>query len=343
MPLHSARRRCIETLEPPSRPLRAWLALLYLSAISGCTLLDLAGGQLALINDQQPLAAAVARESDPERRRLLQEVPEIVSFAEDVVGLSAGRIYSGYFETEREGLTFVVTACRRTLFEPYTWWFPIVGKVEYRSYWDEADARAAAQALEDAGYDTWISPSRAYSSLGMLRDPITTTMLRDGILGVTEVVIHELSHVKLFVPGHTEWNEALASFVGERGAERYFEQSRFAHSSLRQDMRARAERRVLFDRAVTETYDALQRLYESDVPDARKLALRQDAFDALSARMTALLPPARTRRLGMNNARLVHLHRYGASNELLSELWKESGGNFRRFWTLAERYTRTEL
>lgn len=306
-------------------------------------MLELAGGQLSLINDQRPLPAAIAREQDPERRRLLQEVPEIVAFAQDVVGLSAGRSYTGYFETERDGLTYVVTACKRTEFEPYTWWFPIVGTVEYRSYWDEDDARAEAEELEKAGYDTWISPSRAYSSLGILRDPITTTMLRDGLLGLTEVVIHELSHVKLFIPGQTAWNEALASFVGERGAERYFEQARFAHSTLRDEMRARSERRVLFDRAVNDAYDALDLLYGADLPEPTKLEKRRAVFDQLSARMGELLSPYRARDLRMNNARLVHLHRYGASNELLSSLWKDSGGEFRRFWRLAERYARTEL
>ena len=320
-----------------------WFALLGLAALSGCSLVELAGGQLALINDQRPLRAAVAREPDPERRRLLMEVPEIVAFAEDVVGLSAGPIYSGYFETEREGLTFVVTACRRTRFEAYTWWFPVVGTVEYRSYYDEADARAVADELEATGHDTWISPSRAYSSLGMLRDPIATTMLRDGLLGLTEVVIHELSHVKLFIPGQTAWNEALASFVGERGAERYFEQQRFANSALHQQMRGRAERRVQFDQAVTQTYDELERLYDSDLSEAAKLQARQAAFDRLSARMAGLLPADRARNLRMNNARLVHLHRYGASNEQLSSLWKKSGANFRRFWRLAEHYARTEL
>ena len=266
-----------------------------------------------------------------------------MAFAEDVVGLRAGPTYSGYFATEREGLTYVVTACRRTAFEPYSWWFPIVGKVEYRSYLDELDARAVVAELEASGYDTWISPSRAYSSLGMLRDPITTTMLRDGLIGLTEVVIHELSHAKLFVPGQTAWNEALASFVGERGAERYFEQERFAHSALRQQMRERSERRRLFDELVAQAYAELEALYASPAAEAHKLSARSAVFERLSARMAALLPPDRARDLRMNNARLVHLHRYGANNGLLSELWQKSARTFRGFWALAERHARTRL
>jgi len=184
-----------------------WLACLLLG--SGCGLLPLAAGQLSLINDQLPLPAAIAHESDPERRRLLTEVPSILAFAEDVVGLHAGTSYRGYFATERSGMTYVVTACERTRFVPYSWWFPIVGTVEYRSYWDEADALAAAAELEAEGYDTWISPARAYSSLGILSDPVATTMLRDGLPALVEVLIHELTHARLFVPGQTAVAESV--------------------------------------------------------------------------------------------------------------------------------------
>jgi predicted aminopeptidase len=321
--------------------MRALCALLFVVLLSGCSLLQLGAGQLALINDQVPLSTAIEREPDPERRALLREVPAIVGFAEDVVGLHAGASYSGYFATERSGLTYVLTACQRTRFEAYSWWFPIVGTVEYRSYWDEADALAAARDLEAKGYDTWISPSRAYSSLGILRDPITTTMLRDGLPALTEVLIHELSHAKLFVPGHTEWNEALASFVGERGAERYFQGERFAHTGLAGEVAQRATRRVELDRLVSETYDALEALYDSAISEAEKLALRDQRFAALSQRLRALYDEERMPDVRMNNARLVHLHRYSANSQLLIELWRASGENFREFWRYAQAYVKT--
>jgi predicted aminopeptidase len=330
-------------MRPDVVPVR--LACLWLLALcsSGCSLLELAGGQLALINDQVPLARAVSREQDPERRALLSEVPAIVAFAEDVVGLHAGQSYRGYFETERSGLTYVVTACQRTRFEAYSWWFPIVGTVEYRSYWDEADAKAAALELEAAGYDTWISPSRAYSSLGILRDPITTTMLRDGLPSLVEVIVHELSHAKLFIPGHTEWNEALASFVGERGAERYFQEQRFAKTNLQGDIELRAQRRVAFDQLVTDTYTQLETLYDSQRPLPQKLAARNASFEHLTEQLRQLYPEDDTRDWRINNARLLHFHRYTANSQVLTQLWRQSGQEFRAFWRYVEAYSKTSL
>ena len=312
------------------------LACFLCTLCGGCSLLSLAQGQLSLINEQLPLPAAIEREQDPERRRLLAEVPAIIAFAEDVIGLHVGQSYQGYFATERSGLTYVVTACERTRFEPYTWWFPIVGTVEYRSYWEEDEAQAAAAELEEQGFDTWISPSRAYSSLGILRDPVATTMLRDGLPGLVEVLIHELTHARLFVPGQTAWNEALASFVGEMGAEQYFSARRFAGSSLQLRSQQRAQRRGAFESLTQAAYAELERLYASDLPEERKLQLRAARFEALTADLRKLYPDEPQRDLRVNNARLVHFQRYTATGPDIAELWAKSGGSFRRFWLLAE-------
>ena len=321
-----------------------WAACVWhvgLAGVAGCSLGELAGGQLSLVNDQVRLDRAIARESDPERRAMLREVPAILRFAEQSVGLRAGKSYSGYYETDRKGLTFVVTASERLRLEPYSWWFPIAGKVEYRSYWDEADAIEQSRELEDAGYDTWISASRAYSTLGYLRDPVITTMLRDGLPALAEVLIHELSHAKLYVPGHTDWNEALASFVGERGAERYFEAPRFAATPYPAEVRARKERRGKFDTLIADAADELERLYGSGVADEVKLRERTKVFERLAATLRLMFPRDDPDTWRMNNARIVHYRRYSASNALLEALWEQSGRDFRRFWVLLEQHSRT--
>jgi predicted aminopeptidase len=317
------------------------ISLLAAATLGACSLGELAGGQLDLINGQVRLERAIEIERDPERRALLVEVPKIRSFAEQSVGLFAGKSYTGYFATERKGLTFVVTGSERLRLEPYSWWFPVAGKVEYRSYWDEEDAVGQAAELEAAGYDTWISASRAYSTLGIFRDPVITTMLRDGLPALVEVLVHELSHAKLYVPGHTDWNEALASFVGERGAERYFEAPQYANTPYPAEVRARAERRLTFDRMIAAAVEELETLYASKRPRQEKLRERERIFDGLSAKLREMFPRDDPETWRMNNARIVHYKRYSASNELLASMWQESGRNFRRFWLLAEAHSKT--
>ena len=45
----------------------------------------------------------------------------------------------------------VSAAYRVTACEPYTWWFPIVGRVPYKGYFSEGDAEAQARELERDG------------------------------------------------------------------------------------------------------------------------------------------------------------------------------------------------
>jgi predicted aminopeptidase len=327
---------------PAARRVGVWRGLLcaWLCVSTGCSLGKLAAGQLSLINGQRELGGAIASSADPQERALLAQVPGVLAFAQEVVQLHAGKSYTGYFRTSRKGMTYVLTASERTRLAAYSWWFPVAGTVEYRSYFDEADARAAQAQLMARGYDTWVSPSRAYSTLGFFRDPVTTTMLHDGLPGLTEVLIHELAHVRLYVPGHTEWNEALATFVGEEGARRYFARPRFAGTGLAAQMQAHARRRHELDVLIAGACNELERLYGSSAPDARKLHDRQPVFDMLAHAVARLYPHDDPASWRMNNARLVHFRRYSAGSAVVTRLWDESRHSWRAFWALADAHAR---
>ncbi len=301
----------------------------------------LAAGQLELINGQRRIERAMRETHSTQERALLAEVPAIRAFAREVVGLRTGKSYTGYFATTRKGMTYVLTASERTRLSAYSWWFPIVGRVEYRSYFDEQDAHAAQAELQARGYDTWVSPSRAYSTLGFFRDPVTTPMLRDGLPGLVEVLIHELTHVRLYVPGHTEWNEALASFVGEQGAQRYFARPRFAGTGWPQLMQARAERKQALDALVAGACSELEQLYGSALPEARKLRQREQVFGSLERALQQLYPQDEPGTWRMNNARLVHFRQYSLGGVAVTKLWEQSGRSFRAFWPLVEAYAKT--
>ncbi|NQU63039.1 MAG: aminopeptidase, partial [SAR324 cluster bacterium] len=108
-----------------------YLSLLWLS---GCYLLQQGKGQLELRYSQIPLTEAYERETNPEFRRLLKEIPRIKAFAENRLLLKKSDNYTGYYETSQPGVTFVLTASPKNELKAYTWWFPIVGSVPYRGY-----------------------------------------------------------------------------------------------------------------------------------------------------------------------------------------------------------------
>src|ERR1700688_4956727 len=116
---------------------------------------------------RKPIDTVLARSDLPtEVRSRLETVLKVREFAGDHLGLNVGCAYTSISEVDKGAIVWVVMAAPRDSLEPYTWWFPIVGRIPYRGYFEEADASAEAQALEAMGLDTMVRPAIAFSSLG---------------------------------------------------------------------------------------------------------------------------------------------------------------------------------
>jgi predicted aminopeptidase len=332
---------------------RALLVALAVLGLPGCYVLHLAGGQLDLVNAQQPIEEALASEADPMRRALLAEVPAIVAFGEQVVGLAPSDSYVGYYAIQRPWLTLVLSAAPRDRLQPYTRWYPFAGRVPYRSYFDEERARAAERELERAGYDTFLHHSPAYSTLGFFRDPITTPMLDRGppcppaaeparldgckLMGLAETVLHELTHQHLYVPGHTTFNEQLASFVGRTAAIQYLTQRGVYDEALRARLEVAFGRQRALQAEVEKVAKQLEALYASELSLADKLARRQPLFDELSQRAAELFPDTTRDHWKMNNARILQYRRYDRGADTMRRTYEAAGSSWLRFWGMISR------
>jgi predicted aminopeptidase len=250
------------------------------------------------------------------------------------------RSYTGYFETERRGIVWVLSASERTRLKAKLFSYPIVGDVAYRSFYDEADAREAERELESAGYDAYVGPATAYSTLGYLRDPVTTIMMRKGTVPFIEVLLHEMTHQRLYVAGHSDFSEQLASFVGERGVEQFVARRYGTTGPMPALLQAHLARRRAIEVDVRATLAEARALYDGPLPDAEKLRRRQPIFAALSAKIAQRSPEATSSELEIDNARLLQYERYFASGPELRGLWRRAGGSWVRFWALAEAHAK---
>lgn len=150
-----------------------------------------------------------------EKVRLIQEIKQ---FTIDSLGFVPNKNYTTVYDQKGKPLLWVVTASEKFALTPYFWNFPIVGKVSYKGFFSEKEAREEVQRLESKGYETRIRLVNAWSTLGWFKDPIMSSMLNEPPGDLANLIIHELFHRTVYVKNNVDYSENLASFIGDKGA-----------------------------------------------------------------------------------------------------------------------------
>ncbi|MGB8685606.1 MAG: aminopeptidase [Candidatus Binatus sp.] len=191
--------------------------------LSGCYITHAAYEEGRILWHRKPIDDVLARKDLPaDVRAQLETVLAVRKFAAEKLGENVGGAYETIAPVDQRAVVYVLMAAPRDSLEPYTWWFPIVGSVPYRGYFDESDAIAEAAALEAEGLDTMVRPSIAFSSLGFFDDPLLTNLLKLDRVELAGVLIHELFHRTYFLASDAMFDESAANYVGSAGAVAYF-------------------------------------------------------------------------------------------------------------------------
>ncbi len=172
---------------------------------------------------REPIEKLVnSADTDPLTRAKLQLVLDARTFAVDSLGLKAGESFTTFSQLRTDTLVLVLAGAYRDELKPATWWFPIVGRVPYKGFFDPADAERAAKEMESRGFDVYLRPASAFSTLGWFNDPLLSTTLALDSASLANTVIHELTHNTFYAPGQAIFNESFANFVGAHGAMSFF-------------------------------------------------------------------------------------------------------------------------
>ena len=201
------------------------LTVIFLLALTptGCYLSRGAWEESKILARRRPIDELVRDPRvEPAVRQKLRIVLAARAYAKDSIRLRAKESFTTFSQLEKDTLVLLLSAAYRDRLEPYTWWFPIVGRVPYKGYFDFDAARRAATQFYLDGYDVSLRPSDAFSTLGWFNDPLLSTSLKRDSLDLVNTVIHELTHNTFYAPGSTAFNESFASFVGSRGAAAFF-------------------------------------------------------------------------------------------------------------------------
>lgn len=273
--------------------------------------------------------------SDALRHRL-RLVMSARAFAIDSLGLEAGESFTTFSQLERDTLVLVLSAAYRDRLEAHRWWFPIVGRLPYKGYFRPADALRARDEFQERGFDTYLRPASAFSTLGWFNDPLLSTTVRGDTTFLVNTVIHELSHNTLFVAGNAEFSESFASFIGSRGAEAFF-RSRGSPDAAQAVVDDWGNDQVL-GRFWERTARALDSAYASWPNDS---SVRVTARDSVYARARRLLvdsvslqvrriSPSWFSRIPLDNASLLARRVYAQRLDLFDSAYVRNGRDVRQ-------------
>ncbi|HEY9516001.1 MAG TPA: aminopeptidase [Gemmatimonadaceae bacterium] len=274
--------------------------------------------------------------TDSRTRAKLELVLAARTFAADSVTLKARQSFTTYSRLRSDTLVLVLAGAPRDRLEPYTWWFPIVGSVPYKGFFDPADAERAARELESRGLDTYLRPASAFSTLGWFNDPILSTTLALDSVSLANTVIHELTHNTFYAPGQAVFNESFANFVGSRGAIWFFRaRGDSTNERLGEEDWAREK---LVGRFWESLYRSLDSAFDAHPDDeAARLSAREAIYAHAERMFTDSVAPqlpgydARHPVLPrLNNAVLLARRVYRTGLDLFDAVLAREGGNLPR-------------
>ena len=239
--------------------------ILAMVGLCGCRTLKFYGqairGQYQIFAHQEPTSQLITNPGTPAGLKTqLVLLEQIRAYADHELKLPVDGHYRKYVDVHRRFVVWNVQAARPFSLEPKTWWYPLVGSLEYRGYFSENGARSEARRLEAKGLDVFVSGVDAYSTLGWFKDPVLNTFIYRDESELAEVIFHELAHQRVFARGDTDFNEAFATTVGQEGARRWLRQQP-AKTNEYAAYLASLRRNDQFVHLIMRTRDELEQVY----------------------------------------------------------------------------------
>ena len=298
-------------------------------------------GQLEMVRNAVPIDDLLADPEYPDSlKQKLLLIKEIRRYAIDSLHLKDSKNYNAVYDLKGRPTAYVVQACEKYRIKKYLWKFPVVGKLPYKGFFDEEDAKKEIAWLEKQGYDTRIAHPSGWSTMGWFTDPVLSTMLRRSEGELADLIIHELTHSTVFVKDNSELNENIADYVGENGAKRYLA-SKYGDTSA-----------VLFNYSAAITDNErmamyflrgahkLDSLYQSadfialpdNEKDTLKRAMIQDIINNVDTVNFVRIKPQRiqsSRMKNINNTFFTsYMTYYNRKDSLRMECQRDFGGDF---------------
>jgi len=315
------------------------LAVVTAATRTGRYLVRAAWEEAKILRGRRDIAGLVASERlDARTRGKLSLVLAARAFANDSLGLPARDAFTQFTQLPTDTLVLVLSGASRDTLAPVTWWFPVVGRVPYKGFFDVREAVREETRLRERGFDAYLRPAPAFSTLGWFNDPVLSTTLRGDSADIVNTVVHELTHNRFFARSAAVFNESFATFVGARGAAAFFRVRGDSANAWRVDRRWDDDK--MLGRFWTRVRDSLELAYAAHagangrparlvVRDSVYAWARRQLVDSVGPRL-ATYPARYASRVPLDNAALLARRIYMTGLGDFDAVWEREGRDLQR-------------
>jgi predicted aminopeptidase len=287
-------------------------------------------GQMKVVYYARPISELLEDEHvSEEQKEKLRTVGDIRHFAIDELGLKDSDNYTSVYEQNGMPILWVVRACYPYELKNKVWTFPIVGTVSYKGFFDLEKAKKLRDELKDEGFDTYIREVSAWSTLGWFKDPLMSGVLESPEGELANTIIHELTHATIFIKDSLTFNENLASFIGDKGAEAYLA---FSHGEVSEQYKSYLERKedrkrftshfIQGAKILDSLYTQIATLDEVEKEQSKAIAIQQIVSSLDTVTFYNSRYKMRFKDQLPNNAFFMSYRLYRSDQEALDSLYK---------------------
>jgi predicted aminopeptidase len=291
-------------------------------------------GQLKVISKTKSIEQLKAEGYFNDNQLLkLKFIEQIKLFAKDSLGMNPKSNYTTFYNDSNSVTLWMVSASEPFEFKAVEWSFPLAGSFDYIGFFDTQRAVNEVNKLKQRGYDVELSRVAAWSTLGILSDPVLGSMLQMDYGKLAELLFHELSHGVIYKRNNVDWNENFATLTGRAATLSFMLHYGKEYNYSIEEYKSFLARTDSLEQFNPEAMKQLQEFYQlfcGEISEEEKYKAKETEMNEIIARLIRsewtsmdkrIKIAARIRASG--NAYFLSANRYSKGDIDLEELKKE--------------------
>lgn len=251
----------------------------------------------------------------PKEQEAFLQIEAAKIFGKKKFDLPESKSYNTFVDLKRDYLGFNITVTPEFSLDPIEFGFPVVGRFSYLGFFNKEKALSWQHYYQKRNHDVYFSEIAAYSTLGFFHDPIFSTYLDFSSAYLVDLILHEMTHEKLFFKNDILLSESLAVYVAEKASSLFFKEKKKIIVKKRKD-KITQEYNIFYN-TIEKYQKQLKELYLQKIPIDKKRKQKEKIFinlkkslQQLDEQFVYVTWQKFLLKKPLNNATLVQIKRY---------------------------------